>query len=241
MNVKIKPWLEKAALPALSLMIALLTTAQLTLAGGGIVGKVKYAGSPPKPHLLKVDRDTQVCGAQPVYSEDLLVSQSSGLANVVVYLPDYQGADLFEPNGDFAEMDQAGCVFVPHVVMVSAGAKMFMLNSDGILHNVHTHSKSNPPKNIAQPKFLKRLPLTFGTPEFIKVACDAHSWMTGWIVVAAHKFYALTDSEGNFALHDVPAGTYEMAFWHESLGTRKASVTVEEGKESTVSVEFPAK
>lgn len=77
-----------------------------------------------------------------------------------------------------------------------------MLNNDGILHNIHTRSEINDEINKAQPKFLKRMKLSFEKPEFVKITCDVHNWMQAWIVVAEHPYYVVTDESGKFELTD---------------------------------------
>jgi len=34
----------------------------------------------------------------------------------------------------------------------------------------------------------------FEKPEIIKVTCDVHSWMLGWIAVMPHPFFGVTDA-----------------------------------------------
>ena len=53
--------------------------------------------------------------------------------------------------------------------------------------------------------------------------------MAGWIVVAGHAYYALTDASGNFKIEGVPAGTYTLEYWHEKLGKQSKPVTVLSG------------
>jgi hypothetical protein len=37
---------------------------------------------------------------------------------------------------------------------------------------------------------------------------------TGWVVVAPHPYFALTDERGRFSLDEVPPGTYTLVVWH---------------------------
>ena len=67
-------------------------------------------------------------------------------------------------------------------------------------------------------------------PEKIQVNCDAHSWMSAWIVVAEHPYYAVTDADGAFTLPNVPSGTYTIEYWHGTFGMRAAAVTVTAGE-----------
>ena len=67
-------------------------------------------------------------------------------------------------------------------------------------------------------------------PEMVKLACDVHNWMNGWLVVQAHPYYALTGADGSFKIDNVPAGTYEIEYWHEKLGEQEIAVAVKGGK-----------
>ena len=122
------------------------------------------------------------------------------------------------------QMDQQKCVFIPHVLLVPAGAEFEVLNSDPLLHNFHTIGKHNKEINIMQTKTKRRrLPLTFPEPDTIEVVCDVHSWMKAWIIVTEHPYYALTDADGRFRLENVPAGGYRIKACHEELGITTGS------------------
>ena len=50
---------------------------------------------------------------------------------------------------------------------------------------------------------------------------------------------AVTNAKGEFAIKDIPAGTYTVEAWHEALGKAKlANVKVESGKAVKVKLEF---
>ncbi|HEU4403133.1 MAG TPA: DUF2012 domain-containing protein, partial [Candidatus Polarisedimenticolia bacterium] len=167
--------------------------------------------------------------------ESLLVGKDGGLRNAVVSIGPLRAGKPFPP-GEKPAIDQHGCWFIPHVQVVPAGVSMDIVNSDGILHNIHTFPKNNAPINMAQPKFKKVMTHTFETPDIVRVVCDVHSWMKAWIIVAAHPYYAVTGEDGSFALQDVPPGTYTVTVWHETLGTKQQTVTVTAG--ATVEAAF---
>jgi len=206
--------------------------------GGSITGEVKFSGTPPAPKMLKVDKDKQVCG-EDKKSEELIVGPNKGIRNAVVSLAGAPGpapAPARKPT-----LDQKGCQFTPHVLLVPAGGEVDILNNDGILHNIHTYSTANPAINKAQPKFKKVLTEKFDKPETIRVQCDAHGWMSGWIVVQAHPHYALTDDAGAFKLDNVPPGKHRIEVWHEALGKASQEVEVKAGATTRVTFELGKK
>jgi hypothetical protein len=107
------------------------------------------------------------------------------------------------------------------------------------LHNLHTYSDVNPTINRAQPKFKKVMEVSFDKPEIIKVTCDVHSWMKGWIVVLPHPYFGVTDAKGVTRIDGVPAGTHTVEIWHETLGKRTKDVAVKKGESVQVVFEFP--
>jgi plastocyanin len=207
---------------------------------GDIVGKVKYAGTAPVPAKIQVTKDQAVCGKAEHIDESLLVGPDKGVKNVVVNIADPKDGKKYTPAAK-PSLDQNGCKFVPHVDIVPAGQEVTIVNSDGILHNIHTFPKNNPPFNKAQPKFKKEMPATFDKADIIQIKCDVHSWMAGWIVVAGHAYYALTDAAGNFKIEGVPAGTYTLEYWHEKLGKQSKSITVPATGSVTADLEYAAK
>ena len=193
--------------------------------GGTITGRILFDGDIPAPIHYTPSKDTQVCGTGDHVSDEMVVGADKGIGYAVVSLKNVDGGRMNAQASVI--LDQQGCRFQPHVVLIPRGATLEILNNDKILHNVRTTSKKNPPFNKAQPKFLKKIKHTFkAAPEKIKVQCDAHSWMSAWIVVQEHPFYAVTDASGQFTLTDVPAGNYTIESWHEKLGAQTATVTV---------------
>jgi len=197
--------------------------------GGTITGTVKYDGTAPAQKKVEVTKDKEVCGLKPHFDEDLIVSSSGGIANAVVVLKDAKGT--VTPGQ--VKFDQKGCDYQPHVLAFPAGSTVDIMNDDGILHNIHTYSKVNPPFNMAQPKFKKEIQQKIEKPEVIKVSCDAHGWMHGWWYVTDTPYYAVTDDNGNFTIKDVPPGNYTIEVWQEKLGTQDQKVDVKAGASAT--------
>jgi plastocyanin len=190
--------------------------------GGSISGTITYGGTPPPAKTIKATKDTEACGAT-VPDETLVVGGDKGIKNAVVRITDIKKGKKWEPK---AVVDQKKCHFQPHVTVAQAGGDVKILNSDGILHNIHTYSTANPPINVAQPKFKKEMTQKFAKPEIIKITCDAHNWMLGWLVVSDHPYVAVTDEKGTFKLTDVPPGDYKVEIWHETLGKTEKTVKV---------------
>jgi len=207
--------------------------------GGSISGTVKYKGTPPAPTKLDVNKDTDVCGQTQKVNKELVVASDGGIQYAVVSIPTITKGKPFPDTKPV--LDQKGCEYTPHVVLAPAAQQVDIQNSDGILHNIHTYSDKNPPVNIAQPKFKKTVNATFNTPEVIKLSCDVHGWMQGWLVVEDNPYYAVTDEKGAFKITDIPPGDYEVKVWQEKLGQSTQKVTVKAGADSAVNFEMAGK
>lgn len=224
-------------------LLAVLIPGASTLAtaqgGGTIAGEVKLSGAPPAPRVIRVNKDTTACGKEK-QSEDLVVGPDKGLRWAVVQVVGAKGPAPKPAKKPV--LDQKGCHFQPHVLLVPAGSEVEVLNPDGVLHNIHSFTTVNPAINKAQPKFKKSMDVKFGDkPEIVSVKCDAHSWMKGWIVVTGHPLYDVTDEKGAFKLENVPPGKHTVEVWHETLGKVTREVEVKAGATSRVTFELAKK
>jgi plastocyanin len=141
-------------------------------------------------------------------------------------------------------IDQNGCQYKPHVMGIMVGQTYRILNSDGILHNIHTLPKINAAFNRGQPATVKEMTTTFPKPEnMFQVKCDVHPWMSAYMAVFTHPFFSATGPDGKFTISGLDPGTYEITAWHERLGTKTASVTVGASGTKTQDFKFtmPAK
>jgi len=231
---KIRVVLAACAGVALSMSVG---ASLASAAGGTISGTVKYDGTAPAPKPVEVTKDKEVCGLHQHFQEDLIVGSGGGIANAVVIV---KGAKGDAKPGDVT-FDQKGCDYVPHVLAFPAGSTVKIVNSDGILHNIHTYSEKNPSFNMAQPKFKKVIEQKVEKPEVIKVTCDAHGWMHGWWVATDTPYFAVTDDKGNYSIKDVPAGDYTIEVWQEKLGTDDQKASVKDGATATTNFSMKPK
>jgi len=204
-------------------------------AGGTIKGEVVYKGK-ASAATLTVTKDQAVCGNNKT-DLSLVVSPEGKLQNAVVSIAAAPGSAPPAPSK--VVLDQKGCEYHPHVLAFTAGSTVEILNPDGILHNVHTYSKTNSPINMAQPKFKKTITVTLDKPEIIQAKCDVHSWMNGWLFVAGTPHFAVTESSGAFELTGLPPGEHVVEIWHERLGKQTKTVKLGENETATINFEFP--
>ncbi|PYN76235.1 MAG: hypothetical protein DMD96_26290 [Candidatus Rokuibacteriota bacterium] len=223
---------------AIVALVAGLATPGVAL-GGSIKGTVVLKGATPELRKLAVTIDQYVCGKEKS-PEDLLVSPQGRIRNAVVWLDKAPAGSAGEALPSTTTMDQKDCSFAPRVVIVPAGGRIDFLNSDRLLHNLHSTPSANPPFNRTQPKG-RTIAISFSHPEIIRVTCDLHSWMRGWVVVAEHPFYALTDPEGQFTLRGLAPGRYTVRVWQERLGTSSKDIVVGDQDPTPITLEMAAR
>ncbi len=194
-------------------------------AGGTISGKVLYEGKPIRPKKVTVTQDQGVCGN--MKQMDPVQVENGGVVDAVVWLDDASHGKAFA----FAApvIDQKGCMFMPHVVVMAPG-QLKVMNSDNAAHNVHIYTKANRSFNQVMPPGSAPLEISLFRPDTAIVRCDVHNWMQGYIIVAKNPYYAISGSGGSFSLTDVPPGTYHLKVWQETLGTQEQTVTVQAGQ-----------
>ena len=210
---------------------------------GTISGTIKFDGTAPKFKEIKMDADP-LCASQhttPVFPQSLVLGDGNTMGNVFVYVKSGLKSTTTPAPTAAVVVNQKGCQYNPHVVAVQVGQHLQILNPDGTLHNVHALSKVNPEFNAAMPKFRTEITKTFDQAEpMFAIKCDVHPWMGAWMAVMPNSYFAVTNEDGKFSIENLPAGTYEIEAWHEKLGTKTATVKVDESGTATADFTFAA-
>ena len=208
---------------------------------GAVKGVVTVAAATDPDTAIKMDADPVCAGLHtaPVQSQTHEANAAGQLANVLVYVksPGLTGKAPADP----LVLTQEGCIYRPHVAALVVGQTLKVVNNDPTLHNVHALPKANTEFNQAQPFQNMELERKFDKAEMaIPVKCDVHPWMQSYLSVLPHPYFSVTGEDGSFAINGVPAGTYEVEAWHETLGTQTGSVTVTAGGTADLALAFGA-
>ena len=211
-------------------------------AASSVTGTVTFAGTPPALKPLSMDADP-VCAKKhtgPVPAEMLVLGPGNSMANIMVWVSKGVPAGKTYPAPKTpVVIDQRGCMYVPHVMGIMVGQTYRILNTDGILHNIHTLPKVNPAFNRGQPATVKEMTTNFPKAEAaFQIKCDVHPWMSAYMAVFTHPFYSVTKTDGKFTISGLDPGTYEITAWHERLGTQTAMVTVGANDTKTQAFKF---
>ena len=184
----------------------------------------------PKPAPLAVtgpDKEA-CCRGRELLSDELQVDAATrGVRNVVVWLR----PDDDEPNPTFPPasvhpalrddppaqhvLDQPECRFEPRVIAARDGDTVRVKNSAAIRHNVRC-SGCGLEYNLTLEanRDAVKGPLR-ADPRPAAVRCDIHPWMTAWLRVFDHPYFAVTDRNGRFEIEKAPAGRWRLVYWHE--------------------------
>jgi plastocyanin len=145
----------------------------------------------------------------------------------VVYLDPAPRAAFDAREDPRPRMDQRNERFVPHLLAIVAGTTVDFPNNDHTYHNVFSLSKTRS-FDLGRYAAGRSKSVRFDRPGIVRVFCDIHSQMSAYILVFAHRYFAVTDDDGRFRLENVPPGTYNVIVWNESASQESRRVVVPE-------------
>jgi hypothetical protein len=206
--------------------------------GGTIEGKIVFRGTVPTRKIIPT-KDVEVCGG-PREDPEIVVGPDQGVQDAVVYLAQIEKGKAWPPEGKPPELDNLHCRFVPNVQVIRTGP-LVVVNSDPVLHNTHGYYGKRTVFNMALPNEGQRIPADVPRPGVVRVDCDAHGWMLGWIYAVTNPYYAITGADGKFTIGDVPPGTYTLVTWQAYTGETEQKVTVAAGKATELTTELKLK
>lgn len=220
---------------------AIIASSAAFAAGGTIAGTAAFSGTALKPAKLNRKSDP-VCAKKEMNDESVMLTKDGkAVQNVMVRVTKGATGAAKAPAEDVM-VDQKECMYRPRVQGAVEGQKIKIRNDDGTLHNVHTYEGTKTLFNQAQPPgsapIEKALPKT---ADVVKLKCDVHPWMLGYVIVNKNPYFSVTKDDGKFEIKDVPAGKYTIEAWHEKLGTKTQEVTVTDGKTTEAKFDFSDK
>jgi high-affinity iron transporter len=124
-------------------------------------------------------------------------------------------------------INQRGLQFVPRVRAIALGQAVRFTNEDGETHNVHVVSPGFTFNQSMSPGQFHDF--TPDKPGVMKLACDIHQHMRGFVVVSSSPWAMVCDREGRYRLKDVPDGRYRLTAWHEMGDPVEAEISVTGG------------
>jgi hypothetical protein len=205
--------------------------------------KVLLGSAKTETESFIIAKDAEVCGTGS-RAVDWVRANGDRLLDAVVYLEDVAQGKPFPPEANKIAVDQKGCRFTPFIQVMANEGELEAVNSDPVTHNIHTYELIKKARrtviNVSQPnqgdRLAKKIKLRKGVA--MKVECDVHNFMHGFVFVASNPYYAVVDDNGEFSIADVPPGTYVVKSWHGRLGETEATVEVTAGGEAAMDISY---
>jgi Carboxypeptidase regulatory-like domain len=217
------------ALPAQAYEVSAVTS------GGTIEGVVVFRGDVPTRKIIPT-KDVEVCG-MPRDEPLMRVGANQAVESAVVYLVEVASGKEWPAAGKTPELDNVKCRFEPEVQVIAAGP-LDVVNTDPVLHNTHGYYGKRTAFNLALPNKGQRIPVELPRAGTVRIDCDAHGWMEGWIYVVDNPYYAVTGADGKFSITDVPPGDYKLVAVQPFTGPMEMPVSVAGGKATTLDIEL---
>lgn len=217
----------------MALVAGVVAIAVTGLEGGeqttGTITGVVTMKDPPSPSTLATTADQAVCG-DTAPNEEIVADADGHVANAVVRVTGVP----WPAAAPVPTLNNVACRFVPRVQIAKTRGQLDITSEDETLHSTHAYDDRNRTDfNIAMPFSGMNVTRPLRRPGIMRVQCDSHPWMRGWIVVS-NDIGAVSEVDGMFTIEDVPAGTHEVTVWHETLGAQPQTITVTAGETTTV-------
>ncbi|MFQ5551954.1 MAG: carboxypeptidase regulatory-like domain-containing protein [Gemmatimonadales bacterium] len=210
-----------------------------------VSGRVTLLGRVPRPQRLLITKDTEVCGEGFRIRPTADTANGRGLRNVVIVIEGVTEGKPWPTRNQPPVLDQADCFFQPHLQLVRRSDTLTIVNSDPVLHNVHTYELFDAGRrtlfNYGQPPEREVIhgPIRPRRGNIVRIECDAHDFMLGWIYVIDNPYAAVVDATGAFSIDGIPPGTYTIRAWSPYLGTVSRELTFAPNSASELIFEFP--
>jgi plastocyanin len=146
----------------------------------------------------------------------------------VVYLETAPRGAFEDAERPRATLDQRNQTFVPYVLAVVVGTTVDFPNNDRTYHNVFSFSKARR-FDLGRYGRGESKSIRFDEPGVVRVFCEIHSHMSAFVLVFAHRYFAVTDADGRYHIDDVPPGTYTVVAWTDGEAREARAVRVPEG------------
>jgi plastocyanin len=111
-------------------------------------------------------------------------------------------------------MSTEGKQFLPHIVVITAGSTITFPNHDPFNHNVFSLSEPGA-FDLGLYGRGDGKSQQFDKAGVIRVYCNVHATMSGFIVVRDNPYFAQPGADGSFTIENVPPGAYTLHAWHE--------------------------
>jgi len=187
---------------------------------GDITGKVTMESTPAS---RKVGETKGSAGYE---KGDVPPPSESEVEDIVIYL---EGEKLeCTPQTKMSSKNtilQKNKEFLPHVLPITRGSKVYFRNQDPFPHHVYSVSQPGSFEIVKHGSTVRSQ--QFEGPGEVEIFCGIHTKMNAYILVVDSDFFCSPSRSGAYRLSGVPAGQYSLWLWHPRLPKpAKKSITV---------------
>jgi high-affinity iron transporter len=129
-------------------------------------------------------------------------------------------------------INQHNLQFIPRVQAIAVGQTVRFTNQDGETHNVHVVSPGYGFNQSMAPG--QGQDFTPAQPGVMRLACDIHQHMRGFVIVSPTPWASVCDRDGRYRLKGVADGKYILTAWHEMGDPVQTAITVAGATTQTV-------
>jgi len=161
-------------------------------------------------------------GQLTLYAGDKPLRLSESADAVIYFRP--KAPVAVAPAPEPAVMSTRRKQFVPRVLPITAGSTVRFPNEDPILHNAFSTSPDNK-FDTGQYGTGPGSVQTFTKPGLVKVYCNVHHSMFGFVLVLDTPYFTRPGPDGRFELLDLPEGEGDLVVYHDRATPRRETIT----------------
>jgi plastocyanin len=145
------------------------------------------------------------------------------------------------PRGTAAHVDVSldARQFRPRVSVVPVGSTVNFPNLDPFNHNVFSLSTPND-FDLGLYGRGEAHERRFTRPGLVRLFCNIHPRMTGFVIVRDNGWFAQPGADGSFTIPNIPPGTYTLKVWYERAPDYTQTIVVPSGGLTGVAVTMDA-
>ena len=125
--------------------------------------------------------------------------------------------------------------FTPHVIAVAQGALVTFPNVDKVFHNVFSRTAGSE-FDLGLYRNGASRSVRFHKPGLVRVYCNIHPDMAGYVRVLDDAAFTTADETGAFRLAGLPPGRRTVQVWSERGGEKQFPVELQAGRRQTLNM-----
>lgn len=157
--------------------------------------------------------------------------EKSPATGAVVWIPGVPAARTPTP----PTMSSTQKRFAPHVIAVAQGTVVSFPNQDKVFHNVFSRTTGSE-FDLGLYRNGASRSVRFSKPGLVRVYCNIHPDMAGYVRVLEDGVFTTTDDKGAFRLAGIPPGRRVVQVWDERGGEKQFPLELEAGRSRTLNV-----